>query len=455
MNYFQLYINDVRIRSIDGLIESFNHMTHCKVQRRRCFPFPYTYFHHFIILHINQHEMTVAHYSPVLPVLIGNSKTFGKFVIETFQFEEQDNSSPREESGPCCLSSCPNKPKKPCNILDFSEGVYLVPSSSERRSRHEAVFRLLKRQNESQYNVCFNNCEHIVNDILYKTPTSNQSESMVCCSNIIGGLLDLRGIGVRIVMMVLIVAALLGGFVRQTLIRVLASAIVISLEDKGENTCNHTDLGAFIIRNLLQKEINRTITYLKNREIDLHDITLTKLHEMLSNSLVCSTADFLARIDIYWLMLISILFISCFEIILTYNHVYYGLGSLVGKISPYMIWREFWLRIVSGCLANITACIVGYYTVSTLTAPNPYFIYFLTYVPLTVALRYLFIVILGICCDAMYPRCGILQTYFRKAQHRRSHLISGFLLPVVTFALMLVVLTSVFSGDILSITSMS
>ena len=78
-------------------------------------------------------EMTVAHYSPTLPVLVGNSKTFGKFIIETFQFEE-------------------DKPKQPCNILDFVKGVYIVSSSSDRRSRHEAVFRLLSRQNENKTN---------------------------------------------------------------------------------------------------------------------------------------------------------------------------------------------------------------------------------------------------------------------------------------------------------------
>ena len=434
--------------------------------------------------------MTVAHYSPVLPVLIGNSKTFGKFVIETFQFEEQDKSSPQGESeefeeqdksSPCeeieefeeqdqsspreeseefeeqdklspRKESEDSKLKKPCNILDFSEGVYIVSSSSERRSRHDAVVRLLERQNESQYNVCFNNCEHIVNDILYKTPTSNQSESMVCCSNIIGGLLDLRGIGVRIVTMVLIVSALLGVFIRQTLIRVLASAVVMSLNEKGENACNATVLGTFIIRNV-QKEINRTVAYLKNRQIEVNDGILGNITEMLSNSLVCSTADSLARIEIYWLLVISIVFIGCFEIILTYNHAYYGLGSLVGKISSYMIWKEFWLRIMSGCLANIAACFVGYFTLST-SAYNPYFIYFVTYVPSAVVLRYVFIVVLGIIFDAIYPSCGVSKTYLRKAQHRRTQWTSGIVLPICTGILMVIALVSMFSGDILSITSM-
>ena len=450
--------------------------------------------------------MTVAHYSPVLPVLIGNSKTFGKFVIETFQFEEQDKSSPREESEEFeeqnksspreeseefeeqdksspreeseefeeqnksspreeseefeeqdkksrLEESKDNKPKKPCNVLDFSEGVYIVSSSSERRSRHDAVVRLLERQNESQYNVCFNNCEHIVNDILYETPTSNQSESMVCCSNIIGGLLDLRGIGVRIVMMVLVVSALLGVFIRQTQIRVLASAVVMSLNEKGENACNATVLSTFII-GIVQKEINRTVAYLKYRQTEVNDGILENINEMLSNSLVCSTADHLARIEIYWLLFISIVFIGCFEIILTYNHAYYGLGTLVGKISSHMIWKEFWLRIMCGCLANIVACIVGYFTLST-SAYNPYFIYFVTYVPSAIALRSIFIVVLGIIFDAIYPSCGVSKTYLRKAQHRRTQWTSGIVLPIFTGILMVVALVSMFSGDILSITSMS
>ena len=83
-------------------------------------------------------------------------------------------------------------------------------------------------------------------------------------------------------MMVLIVAALLGVFIRQTLIRVLASAIVISLNEKGEIACNATVLGTLIIRSV-QKEINRTVPYLKNREIEVNDGSLEKVTAMLSN----------------------------------------------------------------------------------------------------------------------------------------------------------------------------
>ena len=149
------------MRDLQDLIRNCNGWTHCKVQRKFISKEPY--FHHFMIKSINDSDMTVVHYASAISF---GGNTMGKFVTQRIAL----------------VRSTPNKP---CDLLDFDKGVYIVTTDAVRRDPREAEQRLTERMNESAYDTRFNNCEHIINDILYTTQLSNQADNFRCCSQII------------------------------------------------------------------------------------------------------------------------------------------------------------------------------------------------------------------------------------------------------------------------------
>ena len=405
MHYFQLLLDETKVTGIDDLIENSAPMAHCKVERTRfCWPFTMIYFHHFIILCINHSKMTVAHYWPTLQVL--REKTVGKVVIETLDLDER-------------------KPRKPCDILDFSNGVTVISPSrcSLKRNRTEALVRLLNRQNESQYNATFNNCEHFVNDILYKAPARNQSESMVFIRNSCGALLnDLRGYIVRLLVMTFLIAASTAIGIWKSSISVSASALISSLQETDTDSCETTAIGNVIFQTV-QNAIDVTVDDLIDRNFSISVDTRMSITSILSNSFVCIQANIGGTRSALIAFLMALTTHFLIDLIYTYTHDIYKLKFLLGKIDPFMMERQITVRLISACIKSVTLGGIGYLALF-LSSPNPFLVFFVTYVGLGVLFRYFWLYIIGLYFDKYDVQFRIPSIVSTVQKNERPRLLS-------------------------------
>ena len=413
MHYFQL-LPDLRVTSIDELIEKSDHghMTHCKVKRTRgCWPFPVIYFHHFIILCICKSKMTVAHYWPTLQGLFGRTNSMGKVVLETLAFDEQ-------------------RPNKPCDLLDFSSGVHVISSPHNRRDPSEAFICLLLRLNESYYNITSNNCEHFVNDILYKTQVTNQSESMIVCSNLCGALLhDFRGYIVRLVVMTLIVSFSIGGLLGDSSAVVVISAIIFSFQENGINSCKSTAFGQAILRKI-HELTNYAVHGLESRNDRLSVDTIGNITTMLSKSSVCNEANINGKDDAEKVYVLSMIILFLIDFMYTYNHVFYETKFLEG-INSFWRKREVIVRVTSVVFSNVSLCGIGYLTLYN-TSARPFLVFFFIFIGCAVFLRYTFIFFVGWSFDRLQRK------FPASAKHKirnigglqRPHAILGVFVPL-------------------------
>ena len=366
--------------------------THCMV--KRCPRIGWSFFHHFIILQIDERKMTVAHYTDTFPVLAGIANSVGEFVVDTFTLER-------------------NNTNKPCDLLDFSKGVYIVTPNGKRvrRSHNDAIFRLLQRMNESKYNVTTNNCEHVVNEILYEAHLDNQADLTCCRSNIVGGIVNnIKNMGVKIVLLIPFLGALFGSLGRCSHVKILASAFYFYTTNEGVDECVLSNLGQNTMNNI-RKEIlgmkDVLEDVLKKHNYTFNGNVTSSLSEMLTNPLVCEAANFLSNNDASYILQLSIMVPLVIEMYLSLNVCVHYLGTLLGKILNKVITREYVVQFFAWVFANGTIGVLGYVTL-THGKSHPFIWFCVLYVLLGVVSRFLFTMVFGCILDKILAKYRLM-----------------------------------------------
>ena len=372
-------------------------MTHCKVQRRP--RFGCSYFHHFIIIRIDQRKMTVAHYTDTFPVFAGIAESVGEFVVDTFTLEK-------------------DRPDEPCDLLDFSKGVYIVTPLAERRNYNDLISRLLQRMNESKYNVTTNNCEHVVNDILYDTTLENQSDSKCCKSNIVGGMINnVKNMGMKIVLLIPFLGALLGSLGRRSHVKILASAFYFSLAYEDNDTCALSNIGQNAIDSIQQEILGLTDILedvLKKHNYTFDENVQSNVSEMLTNPLVCEAANSISENDIsdilFWAIAIPLLI----ELYLSENVLQYYMETLLGKILNKQIIREYAVQFFALILANSTVGVFGYIVLSYSSKPLIWL--FVSYIMLGAVSRVGFTMVFGCIVDKILAKIRNIMSVKKRSK---------------------------------------
>ena len=374
-------------------------LIHCKVQRRPCIG--WSYFHHFIVLNINELEMVVAHYTNTFPVLAGIAESAGEFVIDKFVLDR-------------------NKPNQPCDLLDFSKGVFIVtPVWADLLNPRDAIIRLMERLYESKYNVTTNNCEHVVNYILCETPLENQADTQCCRSNIVGGLVhNIKNVGIKIVLLIPFLGALLASSGGGSHVEILASAFYFYTTNQGADICVLSETGQNAIDHIQAEilEVRPVLEdILKKHNYTYYENVTVFVSNMLNNPFVCEAANSISNTNTFYILTLSIFVPLSIEWYLSWNVYVYYVGTLLGKSISRVLRRDYIVQASAWVLANITIGGFGYIILTY--AKNPYVWFFVTYILLGVVLRFGFTMLCGCIYDMRYGehrKQWILKPYTKR-----------------------------------------
>ena len=335
-------------------------MTHCMVQRNpRCGG---PYLHHFILLQINKDQMTVAHYAyaPTHLAIIGASDTAGKFILQTFQFRERN-------------------PEKPCGLLDFLRGVYIVRRTADRRDRRDAIFRMVQRLDESKYNLSTNNCEHIVDDILYKTQQINQAGTNICRTNICGWIVNYaKETVIYFFFITLFMMCLVLTEFQNVGIGILVSAIYFHLDTNVNISTDPSSLGVsmtsdapkYLVEDM--EDVLSAVLMKHNRTFDKNIIGNVSI--ILTHSLVLETADLVTKRFVFNVLSLSILCPATIDLFLTEMYITNGLKPLGRKELDKFIHKERFVRSLAMIFAYPTASYCGYPFLINTSSPTNLFL---------------------------------------------------------------------------------
>ena len=269
--------------------------------------------------------MRVAHYASACRGI-----TMGKFVTQTLTFARR-------------------KPNKPCDLLDFDKGVFIVTNYAERREHREAEERWIERMNESAYDTSINNCEHIINDILYTTPQTNQADTKTCCSNFIGYFVSEFPICVFLYPILIFI------MVPNTIIvrlcaeyQLLGSAFLIEFANTGNSTFDVPDVDHSLIDNVDQ--VKGTLEEIKDKmkyNLTYDEDVMGNITDLLTNPVVsylASSETEKARSD---------LFVACvsaewsLDAALSFYFFAFGHASMTRYIPDKTLVIGFMVRIIS------------------------------------------------------------------------------------------------------------
>ena len=300
--YFQEESDDHPIADLQTLIQNPDKMKHCRVLRSYCLGC-IIYFHHFIILSVNESKMVVAHYSSTFGFT-------GRFILQTYKLAI-------------------DKPNKPCDILDFEKGVYIVQHPAERRGKIEAKSCLVQRLNESLYNTNVNNCEHIVNDILYRTEMTNQADTRVCITNIIGSAINLMpNVSIQLCLSIFLIASMISTLARRSFNQILLSALLFPIADEGNETCDISNVGQNILGQL-SMEVEKVKEVMLKLNYTFGENARDNITAMLDNSIVCKFANEIAEWLEFQLVMIPGFFLVLVELIMSV----FAMKSRIGNVQ--------------------------------------------------------------------------------------------------------------------------
>ena len=220
---------------------------------------------------INESTMTVAHYASAMS---GGGNTKGKFVTQTLTFAK-------------------NKPNKPCDLLDFDKGVFIVTTDAARRDKREAEERWTERMNESAYDTNINNCEHIINDILYKKLLTNQADTKPFLTHLVGYIVnDIKIVIVLYTILICIMYPMTRHWRCKVELQLLGGAILIDFANANNGTFDVPDVHDGIIYQVddLKKELEEIKNKMKQKQIIFNENTMANITTLLTNPLVSKMA---------------------------------------------------------------------------------------------------------------------------------------------------------------------
>ncbi|XP_071163134.1 uncharacterized protein [Mytilus edulis] len=347
------------------------------------------YYHHFIVIRIpnknvKTDEFTVAHFTSSAEILSEDSRGSGKFTCQTISSDHDLLGYGTTEIPGLHLIKNPDYPK---NDDDFSK----------------AWKRLYERLGERDYQLSWNNCEHVVKYILTGKSSCKQVDDNRCRADCFNFLIDSREVGLRAALLVSSLGAIAGSLVRRAYVTIIVAAIV----SYSVGTLEHVpQCGNKIGANIIDEAETR-IKVAESRSGIAEQSSKQHLNgtkQFLYNKFVCDLAGQLAEEAIFKTCGASLVVSVAIETIFLY---YYVLHSLLPKRKNILCPKEFCrivsLHVLGGYGSILLAVLCGYF--GFLNLNRPALVYFLIVFFVGFSFRYLLTIIGGILFDLCHCQC--------------------------------------------------
>ncbi|XP_052058218.1 uncharacterized protein LOC127698663 [Mytilus californianus] len=359
------------------------------------------YYHHFIVIRISNNvnsdrtdDFTVAHFTSSAEILTENSQGSGKFTCQTIS--------------------------KDHNLLGYgtieTPGLYLVKHPEYPKNEDEiskAWKRLYERLGERDYQLSWNNCEHVVKYILTGKSSCKQVDENRCRADCFNFLIDLREVGLRAALLVSSLGAIAGSLVRRAYVTIIVAAIVSYSVGTLEHVpkCGNK-IGANIIN-----EAEARIKVAESRSRIAEQTSKQHLNgtkQYLYNKFVCDLAGQLAEDAVFKTCGASLVVSVAIETIFLYYYVYY---SLLPKRRKILCAKEFcrivFLHVLGGYGSILLSILCGYF--GFLNLNRPALVYFLVVFFVGFSFRYLLTIIGGMMFDLCH--CQRCLNCYEKCEH--------------------------------------
>jgi hypothetical protein len=356
------------------------------------------YSHHFVIISITStteelDAVTVGQYTSSGEIFTENSKGIGKFVRQTILLGQ-------------------NTP----NIFDFERGLYLIKKRNYPNTEDEstkAYDRLDEMIDERRYEISSNNCEHSINYILTGKSTSSQGKcgKKWCIDLCDAVIMDCRGVGLKIALLVAALGAIAGSLVRRTYVRIIVAAIVSHTVGKEVGNC-----GKMIGTNI-REEAQRRIDLAKN-DYDINaaitkenNTILNDMEDNLNTIFVCEMAENLIYDAAYMTCGAAMVVSVGFETIFFLSYVCFNLipRRRRRKIGKKKYCRILFMRLFGGYGSIVITIIFGFFMFLNVDRPAIAFFGFVFVIG--ILLRYALTLIAGFsfdcCCSYWRDRCDL------------------------------------------------
>ncbi|CAC5396153.1 unnamed protein product [Mytilus coruscus] len=232
------------------------------------------YYHHFIVIRISNNsegtiDFTVAHFTSSAEILTENSQGSGKFTCQTISKDHNLLGYGTTETPGLYLVKHPEYPKNDDEISD-------------------AWKRLCERLGERDYQLSWNNCEHVVKYILTGKSSCKQVDENRCRADCFNFLIDLEEVGLRAALLVSSLGAIAGSLVRRAYVTIIVAAIVsysvgtlehvpkcgnkigVNIIDEAEARIKVAESRSGIAEQTNKQHLNGTKQYLYNK-LSFHD----------------------------------------------------------------------------------------------------------------------------------------------------------------------------------------
>ena len=357
------------------------------------------YSHHFVIISITStteelDAVTVGQYTSSGEIFTENSKGIGKFVRQTILLGQ--NKTP--------------------NIFDFERGLYLIKKRNYPNTEDEstkAYDRLDEMIDERRYEISSNNCEHSINYILTGKSTSSQGKcgKKWCIDLCDAVIMDCRGVGLKIALLVAALGAIAGSLVRRTYVRIIVAAIVSHTVGKEVGNC-----GKMIGTNI-REEAQRRIDLAKN-DYDINaaitkenNTILNDMEDNLNTIFVCEMAENLIYDAAYMTCGAAMVVSVGFETIFFLSYVCFSLipRRSRNRIDKKKYCRILFMRLFGGYGSIVITIIFGFFIFLNVDRPAIAFFGFVFVIG--ILLRYALTLIAGFsfdcCCSYWRDRCDL------------------------------------------------